>query len=74
MPANFNPIQIMQMLNNPQKAINKIMGKNPMASNLLKMVQSKDEKGLEQMARNLGKEKGIDVDSLYNQYKEMLGS
>ena len=69
---NMNPAQIIQMLQNPQKAINKILGNNPMASNLINLINNKDEKGLEQMARNLGKEKNVDVDKLYNQYKNIL--
>lgn len=70
---NINPAQLMQMLQNPQKTISSILGNNPMANNLVNLIKNKDSKGLEQMARNLGKEKGIDTDKLYNQYKNMLG-
>lgn len=71
--ANINPLQIMQMLQNPQQAINKLLGNNPMAGNLTNMINNKDSKGLEQMARNLAKEKGVDADKLFNQYKSMFG-
>lgn len=65
---------IFQMLTqNPQQIINKVLGSNPMANNLLGMVNNKDQKGIEQMARNLAKEKGIDADKLYNQIKSQFG-
>ncbi len=67
----MNPFQIIQMLSqNPQQAINKMLGSNPMTNNLIKMINEKDQSGIEQMARNLAKEKGIDPDKLYNQIKE----
>ena len=69
-------MNLMQMLfSNPQKIIMQIMGKNnPMAANLLNMIANKDEKGIEQLARNLAKEKGKDPDALFNEYKNMFGA
>lgn len=71
---NINPMQLLQMLNtNPQQFIRKTLGNNPMVNNLVNLIGDKDEKGLEQMARNLAKEKGLDADKLYNTYKQKLG-
>lgn len=71
---NINPMQLLQMLNtNPQQFIKKALGNNPMANNLVNLIGNKDEKGLEEMARNLAKEKGVDADKLYNTYKQKLG-
>lgn len=67
----MNPFQIIQMLSqNPQQTLNKMLGNNPMTSNLIKMVNEKDQNGIEQMARNLAKEKGVDADKLFNQIKD----
>jgi hypothetical protein len=67
-------MNIFQMLmQNPQQIINKALGNNPMAGNLVNLVNNKDSKGIEQMARNLAKEKGVDADKMYQQIKNQLG-
>ena len=65
---NFNPMQV--VVNNLQK---KFGNSNPMISNVIGMAQNNDVKGLEQFARNLAKEKGINVDEYYNQALGMFG-
>ena len=63
-----NPNQFMQnMANN-----NQILG-NPMARNVLQMMQNGDSKGIEEMARNLCKERGMDADKVLQQLKNQLG-
>ena len=63
-----NPQQFLQsMMNNSQ-----IMG-NPMAKNAIDMMQKGDTKGVEQMARNLCKEKGVNPDEIMQQMKEKFG-
>lgn len=70
----MNNMNIFQMLNsNPEQVINKMIGNNPMASNLLTMMRNNDSKGIEQMARNLAKERGQNPDELYNQIKSRFG-
>lgn len=69
-----NPMNIFQLLNsNPQQIINKMLGNNPMAKNLLSMMKNNDAKGIEEMARNLAKEKGQDADKLYDEIKSKFG-
>lgn len=51
----------------------KKMQSNPMAQNVQKLYQNHDEKGLEQMARNICKERGIDADKLYGNVKKHFG-
>ena len=46
---------------------------NPMAKNAIGMAQSGDTKGIEQMARNLCREKGINPDEMINQIKSRMG-
>lgn len=63
-----NPQQFLQsMMNNSQ-----VMG-NPMAKNAIDMMQKGDVKGVEQMARNLCKEKGVNPDEIMQQIKDSFG-
>nr|DAO16001.1 MAG TPA: Peroxin 14 Translocation, PPI inhibition, Protein-Inhibitor [Caudoviricetes sp.]DAU98898.1 MAG TPA: Peroxin 14 Translocation, PPI inhibition, Protein-Inhibitor [Bacteriophage sp.] len=63
-----NPQQFLQsMMNNSQ-----VMG-NPMAKNAIDMMQNGDVKGVEQMARNLCKEKGVNPDEIMQQMKDKFG-
>lgn len=67
-------MNIMQMLmQGPQQVINKVLGNNPMATNLISMINNKDQNGIEQMARNLAKEKGQDPDKLFNDIRSKFG-
>ena len=45
----------------------------PMSSNILNMAERKDTVGLEQLARNLCQQRGIDFDSEFKAFKEQLG-
>lgn len=40
---------------------------NPVIGNIITMINNKDSKALEDLARNLAKEKGVDIDAMYNQ-------
>lgn len=42
---------------------------NPMAKNAIGMAQQGNTKGIEQLARNLCKEKGLNADDVFNQIK-----
>lgn len=70
----MNPMNLMQMFQNPQQFIQNIMGNsqimsNPMAKNAVDMMQKGDAQGVEQMARNLCKEKGLNADEVMQQIK-----
>lgn len=58
---------IQQMMSN-----NQMMG-NPMIKNAMSMAQSGNSKGIEQMARNLCKEKGINPDDVMKQIRSNFG-
>ena len=45
----------------------------PMSSNILNMAERKDTAGLEQLARNLCQQRGIDFDSEFKAFKAQLG-
>ena len=71
----MNPINIIQMMisGNPQQAIQNIIESNPniqnnpLAQNAMKMYQNGDTKGLQNMAENMCKERGITVDQAKQQ-------
>lgn len=46
---------------------------NPIAKNLLDLARKGDSAQIEQIARNMAKEKGIDYDSEFNNFKQMFG-
>ena len=75
----MNPMQMLQGMRNPQQFLQQMMGnsivmKNPMARNAMQMAQRGDSKGIEQMARNLCKEKGLNADDVFNQIKSRFGN
>lgn len=62
-----NPQQIvMQMMNNPQIA------NNPMAKNMIQMAKNGNLQGIEEMGRNIAKEKGIDFDKAFSDFKNQF--
>lgn len=71
----MNPINIIQMMTsgNPQQAIQNIIESNPniqnnpLAQNAIKMYQNGDTRGLQNMAENMCKERGITVDQAKQQ-------
>lgn len=76
----MNPINIFQMMKaGPKQFIQQMMGNNQMMSNpimknALGMVQSGNTKGVEELARNLCKEKGLNADEVFNQVKGKFGN
>lgn len=73
-----NPVQFVQAMRNPQAFMQNIMQnqqamQNPMVKNMFDMLQKGDNKGLEEMARNLCKEKGIEPDDAMKQVRSMFG-
>lgn len=73
-PMNFfqmfkggNPQQIvMKIMNNPQ------MANNPIAKNMFNMAKNGDLQGIEEMGRNIAKERGIDFDKAFNNFKNQF--
>ena len=62
----MNVMGIMQQI----MSNNRVMG-NPMIKNAMSMAQSGNSKGIEQMARNLCKEKGINPDDVMKQITQL---
>ena len=73
----INTMQLIQGMRNPQAFMNQIIGNqqmmnNPIIKNTVNMAQKGDMKGIEQMARNLCKEKGLNADEIFNQFKSKM--
>ena len=72
---NFNPMQLIQMIKggmNPQQLISQILPQFqnvPVVQNAANMMQNNDLKGLQQIARNLAQQRGIDFDTEFNNFK-----
>lgn len=68
MQAYKNPKEFLQnAVNNSQ------LMQNPIAKNAIEMMQKGDNKGLEEMARNLCKENGVNPEDALKQVKSMFG-
>ena len=75
----MNPFQMLGAMKNPQAFIQQMMNnsqimQNPMAKNAMEMAQNGNMQGIEQMARNLCKEKGLNADDVFNQIKSGFGN
>ena len=76
---NINPMQLIQAMKNPQAFMQQMMNnsqimQNPMARNAMEMAQQGNMQGIEQIARNLCKEKGLNADDVFNQIKSRFGN
>lgn len=75
---NMNPMQMLKMMfqakRNPQELLSSIVGKNnnPMINNLMKMAKEGDKEGIENVARNLFKEKGMNFDQEFEKFMNSL--
>lgn len=76
----INPMQLMQMMRsggNPQQALINMMkrqsGNNPVMNNAIQMMEKGDSAGVEQLARNLCKEKNLNPDDVLSQIKTQFG-
>lgn len=76
----MNPMQLIQMIRsgqNPQQlAMNLLqqqMGNTPMGANLLELAKGGKTADIEQIARNLAKQQGIDFDKEFASFRQMLG-
>lgn len=75
-----NPNQLIQMIKggqNPQQLLMGIlegqMAGTPMGQNLLQLVKNNQPQGIEQIARNICQERGIDFDKEFSAFRQMLG-
>lgn len=77
---NNNLMQFMQMVRsggNPQEMVinmlQKSAGNNPIGQNLISMAKNNDGKGIEQVARNLCAQRGLDFDKEFAAFRQQIG-
>ena len=73
----MNPFQMLGAIKNPQEFIQQMMNnsqvmRNPIAKNIIDMAQKGDVEGIEQMGRNIAKERGIDFDKAFSDFKKQF--
>ena len=81
MASNLNPFQLIGMMRksgNPQSFMINMLesqggARNPMIANLITLAKNNDNKGIEQIARNVMKERGLDFDKEFNDFKQQFG-
>ena len=75
----MNPMNLIQMLkggNTTQMLMGMLRqqsGNNPVMQNALDMAEEGDSKGIENLARNLCKEQGVNPDEMFNNIKNQFG-
>ena len=76
----FNPMQIIQAIRqgqNPQQITMNIvkqrMGNTPIGQNLIKLAENNHTQEIEQIARNICQQRGVDFDKEFTAFKSMFG-
>lgn len=77
MPINgYQLIQMIKSGGNPQQLVMSVLNQraqgNPMFANMLKLANTNDTKGLEEIARNLAKERGMDFDKEFANFRQIF--
>ena len=56
----------------PQGILDKLNVNNPILNNVISMAKNGDTQGVENFARNICKQKGLDFDTEFNKFKDTL--
>lgn len=77
--SNKNMVQFINMVRsnqNPQAFVTNMLkeraGQNPVLGNLANLVEAGKTGEVEQVVRNIAKERGIDFDKEFNSFKQMF--
>ena len=68
-------MNLMRSGGNPEAMLMQMLQQQntPMSKNLMELAQRGDAAGMEQIARNLCRQRGVDFDSEFRAFKEQLG-
>ena len=76
---NVNPMQLIQLIKggqNPQQLLMGILqqqgNNNPIVQNAMGLAQNGNTQALQQIARNLASQRGLDFDQEFNNFKNSL--
>ena len=70
----MNPMQMMQQIMgsmNPMQMMNQMFGNNPLFQRAMQMAQGKSPQELQEVARNLCQQKGLQFDNALSQMQKM---
>lgn len=74
----MNPLMMILQSGNPQTFLMNVLrekiGSNPLLANVFDKVQSGQQNEIEQIARNLCAQRGINPDEAFNQVQQMMTS
>lgn len=70
-PMNFIKQYMLQGMT-PKGILSKMNINNPILNNIMNMAQNGDTKGVENFARNICKQRGLDFDTEFNKFKSTL--
>ena len=70
----MNPMEFFKGIKNPQQFVMNMLGQNqnPMATQLMKMVKTGNTNQIEQFARNICKERGMDFDKSFSEFMKQI--
>ena len=70
----MNPMEFMKGIKNPKQFVMNMLkqNQNPMAIQLMQMVNSGNTKQIEQFARNVCKERGMDFDKSFAEFMKQI--
>lgn len=74
----FSQIANLVKSGNPQQVVLSMLEQNAnqgnaVAANLMQLARQGNTREIEQIARNIAKEKGVDFDKEFNSFKQMFG-
>lgn len=67
-------MQMMHNMQNPQQMMQGMLQNNPLFQRAQQMAQGKSEQELEQVARNLCQQRGVDFEAMKQQFQNMMGN
>ena len=70
----MNPMEFLKGIKNPKQFVMNMLkqNQNPMAIQLMQMVNSGNTKQIEQFARNVCKERGMDFDKSFAEFMKQI--
>ena len=70
----MNPMQFLRGIKNPQQFVMNMLKQNqdPMAIQLMQMVKNGNTNQIEQFARNICKERGMDFDKSFSEFMKQI--
>lgn len=70
----MNPMEFLRGIKNPQQFVMNMLkqNQNPMAIQLMQMVKNGNTNQIEQFARNICKERGMDFDKSFSEFMKQI--